>query len=314
MIKRQGIATAFTIGIVAAAMCGAAFAQQGWAPLQTIKTAGADTTISSVYYDGDDIWVVGAHGLVASWHDDGQTFQETTQGVDAGLNDVNIRKDRICIVGDAGTILRSTDSGRSFVKILRSTRLAGATGTDPDLYSVQFADDDHVYIVGDRGLILNSTDGGASWREQQSGADAQLFHLSFRGDRGWVIGTGGTVLHTDNAGRNWYPQRSGVNEDLNRVYMITDRIGLITGDNGILLRTENAGATWERVALNVPEALFGHEFHRQQDWLGGRLQGAHNPYLRRRPKLGGTEQQHQRGSLFCFFPQEPWLRNWARWA
>ncbi len=209
MTGKQGFAKTLSFGVLAIAMCGVALAQQGWAPLQTIKTAGANSAISSVYYDGDEIWVVGANGLIARSHDDGQTFQEMNQGVDTGLNDVHIRKDRICIVGDAGTILRSTDSGRSFVKILRSTRLAGATGSDPDLYSVQFADAKQVYIVGDRGLILASTDGGASWSEQQSGSDAQLFHLSFRGERGWAIGTGGTIIHTDDGGRNWYPQRSG---------------------------------------------------------------------------------------------------------
>src|SRR4030095_3779131 len=230
MIKKQGIATALTVALVTAGLCGVALAQQGWAPLQTIKTAGPDSGINSVYYDGDEIWVVGAHGLIARSFDDGQSFQDINQGVDAGLNDVYMRRDRICIVGDGGTILRSTDSGRSFVKILRSTRLAGATGTDPDLYSVQSVDDNRVYIVGDRGLILASTDGGASWREQHSGSDAQLFHLSFRGDRGWVIGTGGTILHTDNGGRNWYPQRSGVNEDLNRVFLLTVRGGVISGE------------------------------------------------------------------------------------
>lgn len=272
MINRQGVARAFTFGLLAGTLCGVAFAQQGWARLQTIKMGGADSGINSVYYDGDDIWVVGAHGLIARSHDDGRTFQEMNQGVDAGLNDVCVRKGRMCIVGDAGTILRSTDGGRSFVKILRSTRRTGAAGApaELDLYSVQFADENHVYIVGDRGLILVSTDGGAAWREQHSGSDAQLFHLSLRGEHGWVVGTGGVIMHTDNGGRNWYTQRSGVNDDLNRVYMITDRVGLITGDNGTLLRTENGGATWERVPLNVREPLFGMSFiDNKTGWVVG---------------------------------------------
>lgn len=272
MINRQPIARAIILGFLAVTVSGVAVAQQGWARLQTIKTGAPDSGINSVFYDGDDIWVVGSHGLIARSQDDGQTFHEMNQGVDAGLNDVYVRKDRMCIVGDAGTIMRSTDGGRSFVKILRSTRRSGAASgpAEPDLYSVQFVDADHVYIVGDRGLILVSTDGGATWREQHSGSDAQLFHLSLRGDRGWVVGTGGVILHTDNGGRNWYPQRSGVNDDLNRVYMVTDRIGLITGDNGTLLRTENSGATWERVTLNVREPLFGMSFiDNKTGWVVG---------------------------------------------
>src|ERR1700730_1012460 len=191
MTKMQGIVRAITLGLMTATAFGGGRAQQGWARLQTIKTAGADSGINSVYYDGDDIWVVGSHGLIAKSRNDGQTFQEVNQGIDAGLNDVCARKDRICIVGDAGTILRSTDGGRSFVKILRSTRAGGTQSGEPDLYSVQLADDNRVYAVGDRGLILSSTDGGATWRDQHSGSDAQLFHLSFRGDHGWVVGTGG---------------------------------------------------------------------------------------------------------------------------
>ncbi|MEK6323225.1 MAG: YCF48-related protein [Acidobacteriota bacterium] len=272
MINKQTVTSAVILGILMVTIGGVALAQQGWARLQTIKTGAADSGINSVFYDGDDIWVVGSHGLIARSHDDGQTFHEMNQGVDAGLNDVSVRRERICIVGDAGTILRSTDGGRSFVKILRSTRRSGgASGpAELDLYSVQFADEDHVYIVGDRGLILASTDGGATWREQHSGSATQLFHLSLRGEHGWVVGTGGVILHTDNGGRNWYPQRSGVNEDLNRVYMVTDRVGLITGDNGTLLRTENSGATWERVSLNVREPLFGMSFiDNKTGWVVG---------------------------------------------
>src|ERR1041384_1432741 len=271
MTKRSKLGSAVAITSMVVSLAVVAFGQQGWAKLQTIKTGSADSGINSVYYDGDDIWVVGSHGLIARSHDDGQTFQEMNQGIDTALNDIWVRKDRICMVGDAGTILRSTDGGRSFVKILRSARRGtpGASG-DLDLYSVQYADDDHAYIVGDRGLILFSSDGGASWREQHSGSDAQLFHLSFRGERGWVVGTGGVILHTDNGGKNWYPQRPSGNDDLNRVYMITDKVGLITGDNGTLLRTENAGATWERVPLTVREPLFGLSFiDNKTGWVVG---------------------------------------------
>jgi photosystem II stability/assembly factor-like uncharacterized protein len=270
---KYGRVTALLTGAAVVTLASAAMAQQGWSRLQSIKHAGSDSGINSVHYDGDQVWVVGTRGLIARSHDDGQSFVEMTQGIDDNLNDVTVRRNKVLIVGDRGSILRSTDGGRSFVKILRSTRrgggAAGAAG-ELDLYSAQFADDDRAFIVGDRGLILASTDGGAGWREQSSGSDAQLFHLSFRGDRGWVVGTGGVILHTDNGGKNWYPQRSGVSEDLNRVYMITDRTGIITGDNGTLLRTENGGATWERVQIKVSEPLFGISFvDNKTGWVVG---------------------------------------------
>jgi photosystem II stability/assembly factor-like uncharacterized protein len=250
--------------------------QQGWTRLQTIKQGDKGAVINAVYYNGDDIWVVGAGGLVARSYDDGRSFQEIDTGTtDVGLNDVYIRGGRIWIVGDGGTILKSTDGGRSFVKSVYTSRHKASRDVqnparEIDLYSVQFTDADYGYIVGDSGLILASTNGGSSWREQRSGTDSQLFHLSFQGDRGWVVGTGGVILHTDDAGRNWYAQRSGSGDDLNRVYLINDKVGLITGDNGLLLRTENGGATWERVSLNIREPLFGMSFiDKKTGWVVG---------------------------------------------
>ena len=273
-IKSKFILSIVTV-FLAAFFVQSARGQQGWTRVQSIKQGGKGAVINAVYYDGDDIWVVGGQGLLARSYDEGRTFQDVDSGVDVGLNDVYIRGGRMWIVGDGGTILRSTDGGRSFVKSIYASR--NKTDNDPqnptgyiDLYSVQFTDADYGYIVGDRGMIIASTNGGASWREQRSGTDAQLFHLSFQGDRGWVVGTGGVILHTNDAGRNWYPQRSGSTDDLNRVYLINDKVGLITGDNGLLLRTENGGATWERVSLNVREPLFGMSFiDKKTGWVVG---------------------------------------------
>ncbi|HXG92716.1 MAG TPA: YCF48-related protein, partial [Blastocatellia bacterium] len=223
----------FGLGLVLISIVLAAVAsgQQGWSRVQTIKFGNAGAALNSVYFDGDDIWVVGADGYAARSFDDGRTFQQVSVGVDNGLNDVFARKDKIWMVGDGGVILRSTDEGRSFIKSYYSSHSTPAS--DPqnpsggvDLYSVQFVDGETGYIVGDHGLILKTSNGGLSWREQRSGTDAQLFHLSFQDERGWVVGTGGIILHTDNGGQNWYPQRSGVKDDLNRVYFVSDNVGL----------------------------------------------------------------------------------------
>jgi photosystem II stability/assembly factor-like uncharacterized protein len=275
-MTRRSAAISFSVILITIAPL-AVFAQQGWSRLTTVQQGNQPAVINAVTYDGDDIWVVGARGLIARSSDEGRTFNAVPSSVDVGLNDVAVRGERIAIVGDQGTILRSTDGGRSFVRSNYSLRFREGQGEGNmfDLYSVQFIDKDKGYIVGDHGLILATGNGGASWREQHSGTDAQLFHLSFRDDRGWVVGTGGTILHTNDGGRNWYPQRSGVKEDLNRVYFVDDRAGLITGDKGVLLRSDNGGATWERAAVNVAEPLFGMSFvDKKTGWVvgyGGRI-------------------------------------------
>jgi photosystem II stability/assembly factor-like uncharacterized protein len=256
-------------------LAASASAQQGWSQAHVFRQGDQPATINAVFYDGEYLWVVGAGGIMARSYDDGRTFQEVDLRIGEGLNDVFIRKDRIWVVGDAGTIIVSTDGGQSFVKSLytsyhRGTVDPGKRNAAIDLYSVQFIDSDRGYIVGDEGLILETSNGGTSWREQTSGTRAQLFHLSFHGRRGWVVGTGGVILHTSDGGRNWYPQQSGTQDDLNRIHMITDEVGLITGDNGALLRTENGGATWERLPLRASEPLFGISFiDRKTGWIVG---------------------------------------------
>jgi photosystem II stability/assembly factor-like uncharacterized protein len=261
------------LGLMVLIVGGVAPAQQGWSRAQVIKQGDKSANVNAVYYDGDEVWVVGANGLITRSYDDGRSFLELPIGVDAGLNDVFIRKDRIWVVGDSGTILVSTDGGQNFIKSLYAFRGAthdGKRRTALDLYSVQFLDERNGFIVGDEGLILQSTDGGTTWRELRSGVDNQLFHLCFRGKRGWVVGTKGTILHTDDEGKNWYPQRSGESNDLNRVYMVSDKLGLVTGDNGTLLWTNNGGATWTRRDLGVREPLFGICFvDKNAGWVVG---------------------------------------------
>jgi photosystem II stability/assembly factor-like uncharacterized protein len=249
------------------------YAQQGWSKLATIARGTEAATINAVQFDGNNIWVVGANGLLSRSYNDGGNFEEQALGVDVGLNDIFLRKNSIWIVGDAGTIIQSTDGGKSFVKrVYDASRRAYGNNKEQyiDFYSVEFEDEKRGFIVGDDGLILATSDGGLSWEEQKSGVTEQLFHLSIRGREGWVVGTGGTILHTSDLGKNWYPQRAGIDADLNRVYLITDKIGLITGDNGTLLRTENAGANWQKIDVGVSEPLFGMSFiDKKTGWVVG---------------------------------------------
>jgi photosystem II stability/assembly factor-like uncharacterized protein len=249
------------------------FAQQGWSKIATISHGKNTATVNAVAFDGDNIWIVGAQGLITHSYNDGGNFEDKDLGVTVGLNDVFIDKNHIWIVGDTGTIIHSTDRGLSFTKrIYDSSRRANKQSNTQylDLYSVEFEDEKHGFIVGDEGMILATADGGFSWEEQKSGVAEQLFHLSFRGKEGWVVGTGGTVLHTSDAGKNWYPQKSGIDADLNRVVLITDKIGLITGDKGTLLRTDNGGATWQKIDTGVSEPLFGMSFiDKKTGWIVG---------------------------------------------
>lgn len=260
--------------VIFAGAVTSALAQQGWSEIQRFTGSGKAATLNSVYFDGDYLWVVGSGGLVQKSVDYGQTFEDVGVNGHENFNDVYVRKDRIWIVGDVGAITVSTDNGKSFSNIRYIAPHRGqGSGPDrskPDLYSVQFVDKNRGFIVGDQGLITTSTDGGYTWKELESRTDAQLFHLSFRGKKGWAVGTGGVLLHTDDGGESWYPQRSGTDKDLNRIYFINDKVGMITGDSGLILRTEDGGVYWEPMKSGVNQPLFGISFiDKKTGWIVG---------------------------------------------
>lgn len=267
----------FFTGLVSvfACMVMTAFAQQGWSELHRFTGGGKAATLNSVHFDGDNLWVVGGEGLVQHSRDNGQTFEDVSIGNTDNFNDVYVKKDRVWIVGDGGVIAMSTDGGQSFSNIRyiappHKSRSSGPDRSKPDLYSVQFIDKNRGFIVGDQGLIITSNDGGYTWKEMDSRTDAQLFHLAFRGKKGWAVGTGGVLLHTDDGGEAWYPQRSGTDKDLNRVYFVTDKVGIITGDAGLILRTEDGGIYWETVRSGVNQPLFGISFiDKKTGWIVG---------------------------------------------
>jgi len=275
--KGTAIKIAFTVigllGFVMLTVVSAA--QQGWSEVQRLRTGNDVSTLNSVFFEGKDLWVVGGGGLLLRSRDYGESFESVGGLGKESLNDVFAKKDRIWVVGDGGIIAASTDGGQSFLKsryiALRSGQRDAGHGNAPlDLYSIQFLDKNRGFVVGDQGLIITSSDGGHTWREVDSRTSEQLFHLTIRSSRGWVVGTGGTILHSDDDGNSWYPQRSGTDKDLNRVYFVSDKVGVITGDDGLLLRTDNGGATWETVKSGVTLPLFGISFiDKKTGWVVG---------------------------------------------
>src|ERR1051325_1641968 len=75
------------------------YAQQGWSKIAVLKQGDQPAAVNAVFYDGDNIWLVGANGLVMRSTDDGRTFNTIDVGVKDGLNDVFARRDRVWIVG-----------------------------------------------------------------------------------------------------------------------------------------------------------------------------------------------------------------------
>ena len=121
----------------------------------------------------------------------------------AGLSAVTFPEaGNLWTVGAGGLILHSTDAG--------ATWAAQPTGTDADLWSVSFPNDQDGWacggsVTGSGGVILGTTDGGASWLDKTpAGLKDSLTNASFvSATHGWIGTTGGEILKTGNGGVSW---------------------------------------------------------------------------------------------------------------
>ena len=152
---------------------------------------------------------------------------------------------QVFAVGDDGLILHSSDAG--------ATWAAEQSGTDADLRSVSFPDDQHGWVcggksavAGDSGVVLASTDGGATWLDKTpNGLSASLTRESFvSATQGW-IGTGdGRVLRTTDGGDTWQTARVGAYMGPVAVDFADSSHGWAGGTKGRIWKTVNGGTTW----------------------------------------------------------------------
>lgn len=126
---------------------------------------------------------------------------------------------------------------------------------DGTLNALEFSGSKHGWAVGPNGTIIATQDDGASWAQQTSWTNSQLFDLSFVNQTtGWVSGANGIILHTTNGGQTWSPQNSGVTLNLFGIYFTDTNNGWAAGSAGTILRTANGGNTW--VEQTTPTSNF----------------------------------------------------------
>jgi len=107
-----------------------------------------------------------------------------------------------------------------------------------------------VWRVGGAGKIERSTDRGRTWKEQSSGASADLTAGSATSDQVcWVIGKSGTILLSTDGGKHWKQVASPIAGDIGGIHA-TDALHASIWDvpNRVSFETSDGGATWNRVA------------------------------------------------------------------
>lgn len=91
------------------------------------------------------------------------------------------------MVGDNGLIVKTDDMAKSF-KIIDS-------GTDQDLLSVDFFDENYGFVSGKEGFTLVTKDGGNSWTQIESGTSRDLVSVSATSPTmAYAVGEDGSIL------------------------------------------------------------------------------------------------------------------------
>ncbi len=122
-----------------------------------------------------------------------------------------------------------------------------------NLNDVAFPGAGQVWAVGTGGLILHSADAGATWADQPSGTDADLWSLSFTSvQQGWACGgqataaAPGVILATTNGGATWLDKTpSGFSQSLTNASFVDASHGWIGTYDGTIMKTSDAGGTWQ---------------------------------------------------------------------
>jgi hypothetical protein len=141
------------------------------------------------------------------------------------------------VAGDYGYILKTTDGGVSWN--------SQNSGTNQDITSIFFVDNQTGWVVGESGTIIKTTNGGENWFNQTSAVNHHLSSVYFTDNQtGWVVGYSGSVMKTTNGGLNWVLQRSGTTNYLYDVSFADANNGWAVGNNGTILHTTNGGVTF----------------------------------------------------------------------
>jgi hypothetical protein len=120
-----------------------------------------------------------------------------------------------------------------------------SVGTDYNLNSVQFIDENLGIAVGSGGLIFRTSNGGINWQLIPSGTYSSLYSVSFSDQyNGWIVGSNGIILHSNNSGLNWQFQSSPTKYGFHSVHFLNRYKGWIAGVVGTILKTTNGGFTY----------------------------------------------------------------------
>jgi photosystem II stability/assembly factor-like uncharacterized protein len=141
------------------------------------------------------------------------------------------------------------------------------SGTQFNLNSIFFIDENTGWAVGNEGIIIKTTNGGDDWITQPSITTDDLYSVYFENiNIGWIVGENIRILKSTNGGSNWIAQianppfpidlRSVQFQNLNDGWAVGHYMYSSTGYDSYVIQTTNGGTTWGNNFGFMDEKLF----------------------------------------------------------
>ncbi len=131
------------------------------------------------------------------------------------------------------------------------------TGTNSDLYAVQFVNSSTGWIAGAGGIIKKSVDGGSSWISQSSKTLQTLRRIiMIDANTGFICGDSGKILKTTNSGTNW--NNTNTSSNIANIYamdFIDASTGICANETRTQFKTTNGGTNWTSSTMSGVSSL-----------------------------------------------------------
>ena len=127
-----------------------------------------------------------------------------------------------------------------------------STGTNADLYAVQFINVNTGWIAGTSGKIQKTTNGGTSWISQNINSSKTLRKIiMFDANTGYICGDSGKILKTTNGGSNWNnTNTSSYTVNIHAMDFINASTGICANESRRQFKTTNSGLNWTNSNMN----------------------------------------------------------------
>jgi photosystem II stability/assembly factor-like uncharacterized protein len=251
------------------------FAQTVWNSVGQTMTGD----LNSVFFvSSDKGWIGGDGGYLSLTTNGGMLWMRQSVNISANINEIYFRND------DNGYILAgkqvfATNNGSTWSE-QRILAASNFIETEPEFYSIRFADKKHGWIVGSiskddtviDSLAVESDDSGQTWRRIIVPTKEELIHLDFVNEKnGWIVGVNGLILSTTDGGATWQKQKSDTTSTIFNIDFRNENEGFAVGEKGLILQSSDGGRTWRKVITNFKNTFLRVGFADDKTvWIAGR--------------------------------------------